>query len=217
MSEALLPSSATAQERELDLSTARVGDVPSPLRDVWNADSCPESLLPWLAWAFSLDNWDATWTAAQQRAAIKQSVALHRYKGTIGAVKDALQALGFQVDVQEWFNLTPAGDPYTFRLVVNVDQQGADMAALNRLQEIVNTTKNLRSHLDTITPNIRTPAGPLVAAVVGMGNEIEVAYGWSDFPYLLQEGAVNGDVPTEAAVDALHTLLHTTLPGANYW
>jgi phage tail P2-like protein len=42
-----------------------------------------------------------TWTEAQKRAVIAASVATHKRKGTIGALKRALAALGYEVVVDE--------------------------------------------------------------------------------------------------------------------
>lgn len=91
----LLPPNATAAERNLEAATERISDVPVPLRDTWNPDTCPASLLPWLAWQFSVDQWDANWTDDVKRAVIKSAVNVHRHKGTIGAVRAVFTALGF--------------------------------------------------------------------------------------------------------------------------
>lgn len=168
----LLPPNATPQERALSNVAARVSDVPVPIRDMWNADTCPSNALAWLAWAFSVDQWDSNWTDAQQRAFIKSSVEVHRYKGTIGAVRDALAALGLSAQVQEWFAQEPAGDPYTFRILVEAEQVGIPQGALAAIFEVVNRTKNLRSHLSEVQVAVNSPAGPMLAVVAGVGSEI---------------------------------------------
>ena len=176
----LLPINATDQERGLSNAAARVGNVPTPLRDVWNPDTCPAKLLAWLAWAFSVDQWDSAWTEAQQREFIKRSVEIHRYKGTIGAVQDALGALGVQAAVQEWFNQAPPGDPYTFRIHLEADQVGVTEAAAGALFAVVERTKNLRSHLTEVELSIKSSAGPSVVAAAGMGNQITLTnFQWS--------------------------------------
>lgn len=168
----LLPPNATAQERAISLAIDR--DVPTPMRDVWDADTCPASMLAWLAWAFSVDEWDATWTDAQKRAYIKRSIEVQKYKGTIGAVKDALAALGVQAQVQEWFNQIPEGDPYTFNVLLTADQTGISQQAVNSLFAVIERTKNLRSHISKTQVIAKTQAGPTVAAVTGLGNDIRV-------------------------------------------
>lgn len=168
----LLPANATAQERSIEASIERLGDVPVRVREMWNPDTCPVNLLSWMAWAFSVDEWDAGWSDAQKRATIKSSIEVHRYKGTIGAVKVALAALGIDATVQEWFNQLPAGSPYTFRILLTATQTGATQLQLQKMLDVLERTKNLRSHLDSVQIVVQTPAGPGVAVVAGIGSEI---------------------------------------------
>ena len=170
----LLPYNATSQERALAESVARISDVPVPIRDTWNADTCPPQLLAWLAWAWSVDQWDDNWTDAQKRAFIKSSVEVHRYKGTIGAVRDALEALQFDAQVQEWFNQAPAGNPFTFRLLLTADQVGVSLGDLAVLLAVVERTKNLRSHLSEVRMSVRSITSPTLAAAAGIGTDIVV-------------------------------------------
>lgn len=177
MSETLLPNNATDAERALDGAAARIISVPTPARDMSNPDAAPVSALPWLAWGVSVDDWQSNWTDRQKREAIKASNAVHRYKGTIGAVRDALAALGYRVDVQEWFRQMPAGAPYTFRLIVAVEQEGVPDGEWQKLLSIVNNAKNLRSHLDAIELVVVSEARPILAAATIMGTEIQVEPG----------------------------------------
>ena len=172
MSNDLLPPSATPQERALAETLARVSAVPTPARDMWDPDTCPIELLPWLAWAFSLDDWDVTWTEAQQRAAVKASYSVHRHKGTIGSVKDALNALGLGVRVQEWFNQIPAGDPYTYKLLLEVNQYGVSLSQLEKIHTVVENAKNLRSHMTSLDMTVASKSTVYVGAVALSGNEI---------------------------------------------
>jgi phage tail P2-like protein len=90
----LLPPNATPQETAIEAATARIAEVPVPNAALWNPATCPAALLPWLAWALSVDEWDGTWPEERQRAVIAASVAVHRRKGTRGAVVAALAAAG---------------------------------------------------------------------------------------------------------------------------
>jgi phage tail P2-like protein len=186
----LLPPNATPQEVAVAGTVARISDVPVPLRGLYRPASCPEVLLPWLAWSFSLDQWDTSWTEAQKRASIENSVFVHRHKGTIGAVRSALAALGIGARVQEWFNQTPAGAPYTYRLLLDVDQVGISQENVLRVDDVVEATKNLRSHLDKIVMTISSAAPVTVAAACGVGTEIDsTGYGYS----LIADGSVIAD------------------------
>lgn len=141
----LLPPNATPQERALSNATARVGDVPVPIRSLWNPQTCPAALLPWLAWAMSVDDWDATWTEQQKRDVIAASVEVHRHKGTIGALKAALRPLNYDVQVDE-----PASLPYQFRIRLDAGRSvPMDVTGLtySRAREIALRVKNVRSWL----------------------------------------------------------------------
>lgn len=212
----LLPPNATTLERNIAQVNARLGDLPAPLRDLFRPQECPSSWLPWLADHLSVDAWQPFWTDAQKRAAIASSIKVHRLKGTISAVREALGALGLRIQVQEWFQLMPRGEPYTFRLVVTADQVGYDKATLDKVQNVVNDAKNLRSHMSEIVPAVSSNAGTHIAAVSAIGLEIHVAFDVDGFALLL-EGISNGEDITEAAVDSLHHTVHTVLPNKNYW
>lgn len=168
----LLPANSTSAERALSETVARIGDVPVPLRELWNHDTCPIELLPWLAWAFSVDEWDTAWSEDQQRAAVKASYSVHRYKGTIGSVKDALNALGLGVQVQEWYNQIPAGAPYTYKLLLEVNQYGVSLEQLNKIQDVVENAKNLRSHMTSLDLTVASNSTVYIGAVALSGNEM---------------------------------------------
>lgn len=91
----LLPPNRTEAEEALDLATARIGAVPVPNAALWNPDTCPAALLPWLAHALSVDEWDPRWSEEVQRAVIRASIEVHRRKGTVASVKRALAAAGY--------------------------------------------------------------------------------------------------------------------------
>ena len=95
MPDLLLPPNASAQEYALEGATARLGEVPAPLRNVWNPDTCPASMLPWLAWAFGVDEWDSAWSEDAKRQTIRDAVMIQRRKGTVWSIKRAIAAAGF--------------------------------------------------------------------------------------------------------------------------
>ncbi len=191
-----LPPNATKPERALAEAAGHAGDVSVIVKEVWNPETCPAPLLPWLASARSVDVWNPEWTTEQKRAAIKASLNVHRKKGTIGAVVDALAALGFNAQVQEWFNQIPPAAPYTYRLIIEVDQFGFDLEDVALLLDVVNSAKNLRSHLVDILPVIRTQVGPVLASAVLIGTELQLKAGLAQeegiFPtFLVGESLLN--------------------------
>lgn len=91
----LLPPSSTPLERAIDATAAaRQAKIPSIVASLWNAASCPAPLLPYLAWAVAVDEWDDQWSVEQKRAVIAEAPEIHRTKGTPAAIRRALAALG---------------------------------------------------------------------------------------------------------------------------
>ena len=67
----LLPPNSTQLERAIEgANGAALADVPVPIRDLWNPETCPAALLPFLAWGVSIDLWDSQWSEAEKRAAV---------------------------------------------------------------------------------------------------------------------------------------------------
>lgn len=174
VADTLLPINATLQERSLEAATARVSAVDVPVRDIWNPDTCPAPLLPWLAWAFRVNSWLPDMAEQQQRDAIKASVYVHRHKGTAGAVRAALGALGIGCQMIEWWQDLPAADPFTFRIALDADQTPITLDTLHQLLASVERTKNARSHLSSITPGATSRAEVFSVAVAAVGSEISL-------------------------------------------
>lgn len=102
---AMLPGSSTPLERALlAAELARIALVdPTVIVSVWNPETCPDELLPFLAQAVSVDVWSADWTEAQKRRVIAASPLVHRFKGTLGAVRRSLAAFDLRATVVEWW------------------------------------------------------------------------------------------------------------------
>lgn len=168
----LLPPNASATERAASRAFDRHSPIDIGIREARRPADCPPELLPWLAWEMSVDNWRIEWSTAHRRQMISASPTMHRRKGSASAVQQALLALGYEVYVQEWFQLQPMGLPYTFQLLLNIDQVGIDQVGMQRVLEVVDSHKNLRSHLTEIMPRIRTRTELVCAAVTGLGHLI---------------------------------------------
>lgn len=153
----LLPPNSTPQERALEAAVARIGDIPAPVRETIDPDQCPEALLPWLAWALSLDAWRAEWPLHIRRARVREAMRIARRKGTAKAVRDAVASFGGSVLLSEWFQQSPVGDPHTFAMVLNVSGQGGATASAEFVDDVigeVRRTKPARSHF-TFTQGIQ--------------------------------------------------------------
>lgn len=164
----LLPRNASELERALEASMARLADVPVPLRDLWNPDTCPVELLPYLAWALSIDSWSSAWSETVKRARVRQALAIQRRKGTSSSVRDVIESFGGVVAIREWWQMEPPGEPHTFSLVLNVtDEQGApaDAGYVDAVIAEVYRTKPVRSHFTfSQALNASAPVGVIGAA-----------------------------------------------------
>lgn len=91
----LLPPNQSALETTL-AQAARLRMLrPETLRTIWNPWTCPVRILPWLAWALSVDEWDDAWSEATRRGTIAAALEVHRIKGTRRSVLKALEGAGY--------------------------------------------------------------------------------------------------------------------------
>lgn len=162
----LLPPNATRAERALEGATARIGEVPTPLRDLWDEDRCPADLLPWLAYAHSLDSWGPTWPEHIKRSRIKAAPEVHRRKGTAASVRQVIAAFGGAVQLREWWQLDPPGPPHTFDMVLTLAGEGGATATAQYVDDViaeVQRTKPVRSHF-TFTQGLQGIGGVGIGA-----------------------------------------------------
>jgi len=177
----LLPSNASTLERNLSKSIARLSDVPMMVRKSWNPDECPVELLPWLAWAFSVDEWDDTWSESAKRGVIKNAAYVHRKKGTLSAIRRAVDPLGYIIKTVEWFEDEPQGVPLSFRIEVTVTETALTETTYNQIVRLVETYKNERSHMSQLLVSAEVRGITIVSAVSMSGVETTV------YPYSLSE------------------------------
>ncbi len=119
-------------------------------------DDLPEALLDILAHDFKVDWWDYNYSLAEKRRTLKDSWNVHRTLGTKGAVEKAISAIYPDTKVEEWF--TYGGDPYHFKLQIDITYEGVNPVKHQRVLDRVEYYKNLRSHLDNVE-YIYLPAG----------------------------------------------------------
>ena len=170
----LLPGNATPLERQAAQALAQIQRVPIPLRQLCNPDECPVDLLPYLAWAFSVDRWDSKWTEAAKRAAIRSSHYVHSRKGTIGAVRRVVEPLGYLIEVLEWWQTTPNGVPGTFAIKVGVLETGITEEMYQELTWLIDDAKPLTRHLTGLAISLETTGLINIGACITDGDEIDV-------------------------------------------
>lgn len=174
MTTCLLPGNATELERNAAQSLAQIQRVPIPLRDLWNPDTCPVELLPYLAWAFSVDRWSPAWPESAKRAAIRSAYFIHAHKGTIGALRRVVEPLGYLIEVREWWEEAPAGVPGTFRLLVGVLDTGITEEMYEELTWLIDDAKPVSRHLVGLAISLDIKGTEHIGVALTTGDELDI-------------------------------------------
>ena len=145
----LLPHGSTLLEQRAAEITRFAVQNPIIIADLINPERCPLELLPYLAWAFSVDKWDEDWSEEVKRIAIKHSFQLHKSKGTIAAIKRVVEPIGYLIELTEWFEMKPQGKPETFTITVEVQES-----------RLTNDVKPVSRHLTRLAITT-TPTGTI--------------------------------------------------------
>ncbi|HBY1787490.1 TPA: phage tail protein I [Klebsiella pneumoniae] len=149
MMNSLLPPGSSALERRLAQACSGISDLNVPLRDLWNPWKCPAKFLPYLAWAFSVDRWEETWTETAKRQAVSDAFWIHQRKGTVAAVKRVIEGLGYSMTIEEWWEVAdPAG---TFRLEIDLNDIGITESMIYELERIIGDAKPVSRHISQLT------------------------------------------------------------------
>ncbi|HBW1447160.1 phage tail protein I [Klebsiella pneumoniae] len=163
MTSSLLPPGSSALERRLAQACSGISDLNVPLRDLWNPWKCPAKFLPYLAWAFSVDRWEETWTETAKRQAVSDAFWIHQRKGTVAAVKRVIEGLGYSMTLEEWWKVAdPAG---TFRLEIDLNEIGITESMIYELERIIGDAKPVSRHISQLTLS----ASVYGAAYIGVG------------------------------------------------
>jgi phage tail P2-like protein len=194
----LLPSNSTQLERALEAAFYEKTIV--PLRTLYNAATCPVHLLPYLAWAWSVDRWDYRWSEATKRAAIKASYYIHAHKGTIGAMRRVVEPLGYLIEIIEWFNMVPEGVPGTFALKVGVLDTGITEEMYQELERLIDDAKPVTRHLTSLAISLESQGVLSVAVSVYDGDEIDV------YPPVARDIEVSGTLGVVGREHSIDTL-----------
>ena len=172
MTSSLLPPGSSALERRLAQACSGISDLNVPLRDLWNPWKCPAKFLPYLAWAFSVDRWEETWTETAKRQAVSDAFWIHQRKGTVAAVKRVIEGLGYSMTLEEWWEVAdPAG---TFRLEIDLNEIGITESMIYELERIIGDAKPVSRHLAQMTLTAGTRGPVWLGAAIFDGEDIRV-------------------------------------------
>ena len=194
----LLPVGSSPLEVAAARACAEIENTPVPLRRLWSPDDCPANLLPWLAWAFSVDRWDENWPEATKREVIRAAWFIHAHKGTIGAVRRVVEPLGYLIQVREWWELNE--EPGTFRLVVGVLETGITEEMFQELERLIYGAKPASRHLTGLAISLSTTGPAYVGATCYDGDILSV------YPFTTEEIVVGGDFYPASAIHLIDNL-----------
>jgi phage tail P2-like protein len=124
---------------------------------VYIIDTVDVSAIPALAEQFDVLGYKGmklATTEEQQRELIKRAIELHRYKGTLWAVKEALKSIGYpDAVITEGVGVGPTGWA-EFRIDLDGGANQVSASSIDELVKMVNEYKNTRSHLADISYTI---------------------------------------------------------------
>ncbi|EWH00546.1 phage tail protein I [Halomonas sp. BC04] len=195
----LLPPNGTPLERAAAEALAEIQRVPVLLRQLWNPHTCPARLLPYLAWAFSVDRWDPAWSNAAKREVIATSFFVHRKKGTIAALRRVVEPLGYLIRVTEWWETEPEGPRGTFALRIGVLDTGIDDAMYMELTRLIDDAKPLTRHV-TGLDLLGESRGKFYIGAVSYGGDDTTVY-----PYEAGDTQVTGPFFVGIGLDVIDT------------
>ena len=159
LADAQIYAAARALDDELQKITAATRDALILPR----IDELSEEVIDLLEWQWSVDFYDELKSLAEKRNAVKQSIAMHRIKGTRRAVELALHMVYTSGEVSEWFEY--GGRPYYFR-VRFIEPNSIRTEDVDRVIRIINAVKNTRSWLESIGFTRHVPMGLYHGAAV---------------------------------------------------
>lgn len=198
MNNSLLPPGSSPLERRLAASCRGISDLAVPLRDLWNPATCPTRFLPYLAWAFSVDQWDESWPESVKRRVVQDAFYIHQHKGTASAVRRVVEPFGFVIRIIEWWQTHET--PGTFRLDIGVQEQGITQETYFELERLISDAKPCSRHLVGMSINLQTSGPYWLGAASYIGEEITI------YPYLNSTITSGGAAYEGGVVHVIDTL-----------
>ncbi len=143
-----------------------------------NLDKLDDALLDHLLWEKHI-TWSEGLGLADTREKkiklIRDAIELHRIKGTPAAIELVFSILDIDSKLTEWFQY--GGDPYHFKVQINIHDKGLNEATYNMLTALIYEYKNVRSYLEAIEIYFVSKSQSYVGACTIFGEEISV-YPW---------------------------------------
>ncbi len=194
IAKSLLPPNATQPERAIE-DAMRVGADLSVVGTLWNPETCPPEVLPFLAWGLAISRWDENWTVDEKREQTADAIRFHQRKGTRGIVEEVVERFHPLLQIVEWWEMSPPGAPHTFEVRAPADDVPPSFLTAETVAAIIRdiaSVKPVRSHFQFVQSLEAQAAADLAsAAMAGTFERFEMAAEHDDDPawqtYLLTE------------------------------
>ena len=175
MTDSLLPDNRTSLEVALEKTLREtIANKPSHFPSLWRADEVSVDLLPWLAEAKGVDEWDGAADEAEQRATIDNAWPQQREAGMRVAIRRAIEPLGFDLELKPWY--ATGGNPYTLTAVCWSHARPFTDELSARLVSRVSRAVSERDEL-TVKVGRQLNAAPAVGAFMHVGKTV------TSYPY----------------------------------
>lgn len=170
--DSLLPLNRTALEGAIE--AAGDEDLKVDLRLLYSPENCPPHLLYQLAWAWSVDRWDDSWSDPIKRSVIRSSFFVHAHKGTLGALRRVVEPFGYLIEVEEWWQAKPAAVPGTFALKIGVSDAGISEQTYAELSALIDDAKPVSRHLTGLVISLESRGALHLGCAIQDGDELDV-------------------------------------------
>lgn len=141
-------ASAAALDPALQEVSNKV-DIPSIYIRI---DTLTSEQLDHMAAAWDASVWRQSWPIQIKRNILHNVIIEKRKRGTLGAVKKAIETIASFTSLTEWWQETPKGTPHTFKVIASLNRY--DGVLESDLQEdlfgLIDDAKPVRSHYDFI-------------------------------------------------------------------
>ncbi|VVN04336.1 hypothetical protein PS631_03518 [Pseudomonas fluorescens] len=170
--DSLLPLNRTALECAIE--AAGDEDLKVDLRLLYSPDNCPPHLLYQLAWAWSVDRWDDSWSDAIKRSVIRSSFVVHAHKGTLGGLRRVVEPFGYLIEVEEWWQAKPAAVPGTFALKIGVSDAGISEQTYAELSALIDDAKPVTRHITSLVISLESRGIFYMGCSYQDGDELDI-------------------------------------------
>lgn len=139
-------------------------------------DELEEDEIDSLADQFHVDFYDYKLSLDKKRQLVKNSIKLHKIKGTPAAVEEVASTVFGRTKLKEWFEY--GGKPFFFSMDIDITDRGASPGELKKLDDLINAYKNKRSWVDILNIYYSVKGQVYYGLTLVQGESITV-YPWS--------------------------------------